>query len=97
MLDKISLRIYILVVYAFTWLQSFAQYDDDEDVPSISRALDDMEDNGLMDMHRMPRITFKQIIMILLLIACCYVFGKIWKGCTYLILILAAIFYYMLH
>jgi hypothetical protein len=78
------------------WVSSFAQ-DDDEDVPSISRSLDDMEEmNGMMSYHAF-RIGTKDVIMVILLITACYVFGKIWRGCTYLILLLAAMFYYMLH
>lgn len=34
------------------------------------------------------------IVMVVLLLLCCYVFGKIWKGCSYLILLLAAAYIY---
>jgi hypothetical protein len=32
---------------------------------------------------------------VLMLILACYVFGKIWKGCSYLLIIIAALFYYL--
>jgi hypothetical protein len=54
------------------------------------------EMNGMMSYHAF-RIGTKDVIMVILLITACYVFGKIWRGCTYLILLLAAMFYYMLH
>jgi hypothetical protein len=31
------------------------------------------------------------------LLIACYVFGKIWKGCSYLLLAFAALMYYMLR
>ena len=37
------------------------------------------------------------IIIVVLLLIACYLFGKIWKGCSYLLLAFAALMYYMLR
>lgn len=80
------------------WLRSFAQSDDDDDLlpggPSGRGGMEDMED--LMD-YQSFRIGFDDVVMIVLLLLACYVFGKIWKGCSYLIIVLAVIFYYITH
>ncbi|MBQ9667555.1 MAG: hypothetical protein IJV45_02240 [Prevotella sp.] len=38
-----------------------------------------------------------EIMVVVLLLLACYVFGKIWKGCSYLILLIAAAFYFLLN
>ena len=77
------------------WLQGFAQSDDDDFAPV--RRKDEMDGDELEQMidYVPVRFTTKDVLTVVLLLVTCYVFGKIWKGCSYLILILAAIFYYM--
>lgn len=41
-------------------------------------------------------IRFSDIMMLILVAFLCYVFGKIWKGCSYLIILIAVLFYFML-
>lgn len=100
-MDNIALRLYVLLCTVMMWLQTFAQDDDDDDDFGFSGGgnfnpddMSDMED--MMDLGAF-HLSFSNIIAVILLLVACYVFGKIWKGCTYLILILAVIFYYMLH
>lgn len=98
MAEKISLRIYILLLAIVAKLQLWAQPDDDDDIggvmPGRGTSLDDMED--YLD-YQPFHISFSDVLMIVLLLVACYVFGKIWKGCSYLLLVVAAIFYYMTH
>jgi hypothetical protein len=83
------------------WIRAFAQADDDDmDMENSGRGargtLGSEELDGMLDYYPI-RFTTRDLMTVLFLIITCYVFGKIWKGCSYLILILAAIFYYMLH
>ena len=86
----------MLLLMVLCRLRTFAQYDDEDDfLPGSSAgSLDDMEE--FMD-YRPIHIGFDDIIMVALLLVACYVFGKIWKGCSYLILVLAAVFYFITH
>jgi len=52
--------------------------------------LDEMREH-----YQTLNISFTDILQVLLIIIACDVFGKIWKGCSYLIIILAAVFYFM--
>ena len=82
-------------------LRAVAQSADDDDAMDVmpgkgggGRDTDSLD--MLEDMEYMPiRITFDDVLTVVLLLVACYVFGKIWKGCSYLILILAGIFYYI--
>ena len=74
--------------------------DDDMDMDPGKGGGGGGKDTGDMDMledldYTPIRITFDDVLTVVLLLVVCYVFGKIWKGCSYLILILAGIFYYM--
>lgn len=87
----------MLLVSLGWWLRSLAQPDDDEDfIPGGSGrgGMEDMED--MLD-YQPFRIGFDDVVMIVLLLVACYVFGKIWKGCTYLIIVLAVVFYFITH
>lgn len=98
MLKQLSLRLYMLLISALCWVRSWAQPDDDDDFGVGGGRGGDSDDFGDMSeyMDYQPfHIGFDDIVMVVFLLIICYVFGKIWKGCTYLILILAALFYYM--
>ncbi len=83
---------------AFTWVRSFAQ-DDDEDIPMMTgRGMQDMEMDMDQYMDYQPfHFSFRDVIIVILLLIACYVFGKIWKGCSYLLLLIAALFFYLAH
>lgn len=100
-MDNIALRLYVLLCTVMMWLQTFAQNDDDDDDFGFSGGgqLDPDDMNNMEDLIDQNgfRLTFSDILTIILVLVACYIFGKIWKGCTYLILVLAAIFYFMLR
>ena len=77
-----------------TWGQD---YDDDLDNASGRRGVDELDGmDGMMD-YRPIRFDTEDIIVVVALLLACYVFGKIWKGCSYLIIVIAAAFYFLLH
>ena len=81
-------------------LRAVAQTGDDDDdmgpMPGKGGGRDTGDFDMMEDMEFTPvRITFDDVLTVVVLLVVCYVFGKIWKGCSYLILILAGIFYYM--
>ena len=73
---------------AIKW-QGFAQTtgEDDDDSDLTSMLDEEYPDWGI-------HITFSDVLTVVFVIVCCYVFGKIWKGCTYLIILLAVLYYY---
>lgn len=97
-MNNLSLRLYSLICMAFFWLRSFGQDDDDDDMDFMSRGRGfDMDDMEEMIQYPSFHVRTSDIIKVIFLIIACYVFGKIWKGCTYLIIILAVVFYFMTH
>lgn len=99
-MNNLSLRIYVLLCTVVMWLRAFAQMDDDEMGGGRGRGRGGDDDMGGMEEmvdYQPFHLTTQDIFTILFVIVACYVFGKIWRGCSYLILILAAIFYYMLR
>ena len=96
-MNNLSLRLYMLLLSAMTWLQSFAQdNDDDGDISNRRGDYDEFSMDGYMD-YQPIHFRFSDVLMVIFLLVACYVFGKIWKGCTYLILIVAVVFYFLLH
>lgn len=96
-MKQIYLRACLLLYTVVLWLRSYAQDPDEHDIMpkrSLGDAAEDMEE--LME-YQPFRIRFTDILTVVCLIIACYVFGKIWKGCTYLILVIAAVFYFMTH
>ena len=78
-----------------TWGQDYD--DDDLDGGSGRRGVDELDGmDGMMD-YRPIRFDTEDIIVVVALLLACYVFGKIWKGCSYLIIVIAAAFYFLLH
>lgn len=100
-MNSFSLRIYILICTLIWWLQALAQsgrgyYDDDSD--RGRRGMDEVEEmDEMMDGVEGFNLTFSDILMIVLLVVACYIFGKIWKGCSYLLVLVAVILYFMNH
>ena len=80
-------------------LPAWAQlYDGDETLVDRVKTdtIDDFELEEMVDYHAI-HITLSDIIIVLLVVVSSYVFGKIWRGCTYLIIVLGVIFYMLLH
>ena len=76
-------------------LQTWAQDDLDVDDFTGTRTLKgDHFEELFEEMEQVPRIhiRFSDIVWTIIIIASCYVFGKIWKGCTYLIIFLVALY-----
>ena len=96
-MEKISLRLYILLCTTFMWLQSWAQDYIDDDETGKRKVSEDEDLDNIQDCieYYQINITLTDVVNILLVILACYVFGKIWRGCSYLIIVLAAIFYYL--
>lgn len=95
-IENISLKIAILLLMAFSKLQLWAQDDDDDSfIPSSGGSSDLSGMEGMMD-YTPVRFGTSDVIMVVLLLVACYVFGKIWKGCSYLILAFAALMYYLI-
>lgn len=100
-MNSFSLRIYILICTLIWWLQALAQsgrdyYDDYSD--RGRRGMDEVEGmDEMMDGVEGFNLTFSDILMVILLVVACYIFGKIWKGCSYLLVLVAVILYFMIH
>lgn len=101
-MEKLFNRVYVMLCMLVLHLKAFAQTeDDDADAlgPSpgkggkTSGGESDIMD-GYMD-YQPIRFDLDDVVMVVLLLVACYVFGKIWKGCSYLLLILAALLFYM--
>jgi hypothetical protein len=95
---EILLRLNLLILTCIYTIQSYAQdFDGDSGDKFIKKGdeLELMEGMEGMEGYQPFHLSFVQILLILLLIACCYIFGKIWRGCTYLIILLAVFFYFM--
>ncbi len=90
-------RIYVVVSGCIVAISAWGQ---DVDEGDVRRRRDDMTDMDGMDMmmdYTPVHISFSDIVVVLFLILACYVFGKIWKGCSYLIILIAVAFYFLLH
>jgi len=82
-------------------MRSYAQIDDMDDNIETGRRGYEAEDDlngvdGYLD-YQPIRFGIDDVLTVVLLLVACYVFGKIWKGCSYLLLIFAALAYYMTH
>ena len=95
-MDKLSLRIYFFLSYLFCTIHTWAQ-DDDEflDPRQRGRDIEDIFDMNSGADYQAIHFNLSDILLIILLIVACYVFGKIWKGCIYLLLAFAAMMYFL--
>lgn len=100
-MERLSLRLYVLLCAAICWVKSFAQDEDDEDLDIGGRrnTEDMMSLEDYMDITDYPQIhiRFSDILMVILVVFSCYVFRKIWKGCSYLIILVAVLFYFLIR
>ena len=91
-------RIYLTLCSVFFSICLLGQDVDDADLNGSRRGsnsgVEDME--GMVD-YQPIRFGVDEVVMVVVLLVACYVFGKIWKGCSYLLLILAALFYYLIR
>ncbi len=96
-MNQIVLRLHILLCSVISWTLAFAQ-DDDFDDTSLFSAEKDSEGaepfNDLVN-YQPLNFDFYDLLLVILLLLSCYVFGKIWKGCSYLLLAVAALFFYL--
>lgn len=95
-MNQISLRIYALLCLLLMQLRAWTQTAPlDDESENVGRGLRG-EDLGdlFQDMEEVPRIhiRFSDVMWTVIIIASCYVFGKIWKGCSYMIIFLAALY-----
>ena len=88
-MKEIYLRGCLLVYTLLMSLVAFAQDDIDDDLPISS--IEDTDD-FMLPIHQ---FSFSDIIMVILLFAVCYVLNKVWKGCSILLLIAAALIWYL--
>lgn len=97
-MNQISLRFYAFFCLLLMQLQAWAQDDyDDEGSPLEGRGVkNDNLEELFQDMEQVPQIhiRFSDILWTIIIIALCYVYGKIWKGCTYLIIAMVALYIY---
>ena len=94
-MKEILLRLNLLILTCIYSILSFAQDFESNQGDKFDKNGNELD---LMDgdMDYQPfSLSFFDILLILLLIACCYIFGKIWRGCTYLIILLAVLFYFL--
>ena len=93
------IRLYLLLLSFVFSLRFYAQGEfGDDDMPAggEKRGIEEGLNPADLDLDY-PRfhLGLDDILMIVVLLVACYVFGKIWKGCSYLLLIVAALFYYL--
>lgn len=96
---QLLFRVYMAVCGWLLAMATWAQdYDDDDlDGGSGRRGVDELDGMDGMMGYRPIRFDTEDIIIVVALLLACYVFGKIWKGCSYLIIVIAAAFYFLLH
>ena len=97
-MTNISLRLYGILCLMLTYLSAFAQDNDDmPDDHSKTTGIDELSGFDDVVTYQPLHISFTDVMTVVAIVAACYVFGKIWKGCVYLIIVLAILFYFMLH
>ncbi len=97
-MKNLLLRCYLLMCSAMVSLATLGQgFDDIElnDGGSSKARGDDFEAmDGMMD-YQPIHFGLGDVFIVVLLLVACYVFGKIWRGCSYLILLIAAAYFYI--
>jgi len=100
-MKRLFLRLYYSLCLLALSLSAHGQQplgdDFDDDLSLGRRAVEEEDDLAMLAEYSGFHITFTQIVEVIILIIACYFFGKIWRGCTYLILAAAAVFYYLTH
>lgn len=98
-MNKFSLRLYFLLCSLVSWAGvSASKEEDDELYEPRRRAIDELVNpmEEIEDFQSLD-VSISLIIWVIVLIIACYVFGKIWKGCTYLLILFAAVIYFLTH
>lgn len=97
-IELFALRLLFFLFFFLNKIQLWAQGDDDDLMGASSgrRGSNMMGTADMMEGYHPLNIRISDIIIIVLLILACYVFRKIWKGCTYLLLAFAALMYYLI-
>ena len=97
-LNQHIIRVYAIVLLWMFRLRLWAQDDELQELTSRSRNSDDefLQMEEMME-NQSFHIRFFDILMVVFLIGCCYVFGKIWKGCTYMILFLVVFYFFFMR
>ena len=98
-MNNLQLRLYFLICTVLCWLKTFAQDEDDDfgaEILKRGREIDELDFPEGMD-YAPIHIRTSDVLFVIAVIVCCFVFRKIWKGCSYLIIIIGIIFYYLLH
>jgi hypothetical protein len=92
------LRLYTIVCLWMLRLQLWAQEEGGDDLSLSRRGVDEemLYSEEMLD-YQPFHIRFSDILMVIFLIVCCYVFGKIWKGCVYMILAFAAFMFFFIR
>ena len=99
-MNQVSLKIYAIICLCLFHLRTWAQEELGIDQPTSTRKDDELTGlSGFDDMvdYRPIHIRMSDILLVIFLIVCCYVFGKIWKGCIYIILAFAAFMYFFVR
>ena len=99
-MNRLSLRIWLLLVTAANWLQTFAQDEDEDELFFSRRDIAEMEEFQMMDdmMGYSPfHIKFHDIIILVLIFLAIYVYRRIWKGCSYMIVALVLFYLFFLR
>lgn len=87
-------------------MRSRSARDVSRSVRDVSRSMKDYPEGleGLEGLDDTPtslwdsmasNVTVELIFWLVVLVIACYVFGKIWKGCSYLLILYAAIMYFI--
>ncbi len=111
LLHRIPSRLLFLFCSLLSWTGIWARKgNDDQEMEMRSRSARDVSSSardypeGLEDLDDTPtslwdtmasNATVELIIWLVVLVIACYVFGKIWKGCSYLLILYAAIMYFI--
>ena len=95
-IELITLRLAFLLLFFLNKIQLWAQDDDDDFLGGATKGDNSSMMDGMMD-YQPVHFNFSDVIIVVFLLVACYVFGKIWKGCSYLLLAFAALMYYLVR
>jgi len=95
-IELITLRLAFLLLFFLNKIQLWAQDDDDDFLGGATNGDNSSMMDGMMD-YQPVHFNFSDVIIVVFLLVACYVFGKIWKGCSYLLLAFAALMYYLVR
>ena len=96
-IDKLTLRFWFFLCLLMGKVNMWAQrdYDGDDVTPKRGADIGNIFDMNVGADYEAFHFSIVDVLLVVLLIAACYVFGKIWKGCTYILLILAGLLFYL--